>query len=314
MKTNELDALIEDCLEGRLSEAGAASLSAQLQASPQARSRYWESAAVHGLLEQVMQQASLRAVTGQTPQRAARLIQWHPVAAAAVGIVLGMLCTSLVMAYIAPSAGKTVVLLNDGFEDDARPWTHGFPNPTAGWGGDSGEVVSGENEVQPLDGRRMARLDPSPAATLSYLERVLDLQSLPAAAESEVRQVVVTASFHAAERGLRDRYTLRVAAFAEAPANVREQWVGREWREMDGALAASKRSLSTAADAEGWQTLTAIVEIPRDARSLVISLGSGLFESPDRKAAHYVDGVQATLSIGPRSPDAKIKRNHLVTY
>jgi hypothetical protein len=240
-----------------------------------------------------------------------RWLSWRPLAAAAAGLMFGMFCTSLVMAYMAPPTGKSLTLLSDGFEDGARKWTRGFPDQAGVWGGDAGEMVSGSGEVQPLDGLRMARLDPSPTATLSYLDRIVDVQSLPVPQGNEVRQVTVTASFHAAERGLRDRYTLRVAAFAEAPETVRGQWVGREWKEMDGALAASKRGLSTTPDAEGWQTLTAIVEVPREARSLVISLASGLSENPDRKTAHYIDGVQATLSIGSQPVKTKTRRLNL---
>jgi hypothetical protein len=228
--------------------------------------------------------------------------------AVAAGIVLGMFCTSMVMAFIAPSTGAVITLVSDGFEGGARQWPRGFPNQTGLWVGDAGEVVSGTGEVEPFDGLQMARLDPSPTATLSYLERVVDLQLLPAPQGDEMRHVTVTASFHAAERGLRDRYTLRVAAFAETPAHVREQWVGREWREIEGALATSKRPLSTKADAEGWQTLTAMMEVPREARSLVVSLGCGVFQNPDRKTAHYIDGVQATLSIGPLPAKTKTKR------
>jgi hypothetical protein len=69
-----------------------------------------------------------------------------------------------------------------------------------------------------------------------------------------------------------------------------------------------ERALSTTADAEGWQTLTALVEVPRDAQSLVISLASGLSKEPDRKTAHYIDGVQATLSIGTQPAKTKTKR------
>jgi hypothetical protein len=237
-----------------------------------------------------------------------RWISWHSLAVAA-GIVLGMFCTSVVMAYMAPPVGEAITLLSDGFEEGARQWPREFPNQTGSWGGDAGEVVSGRGEVQPFEGLHMVRLDPSPTATLSYLERVVDLQPLPAPQGNEMRHVTVTASFHAAERGLRDRYTLRVAAFAEAPAHVREQWVGRDWKDIEGALATSKRPLSTRADAEGWQTLTAMMEVPREARSLVISLASGVFQNPDRKTAHYIDGVEATLSIG--SLPAKNKRFRL---
>ena len=95
MKPNELDALIEDCLEGRLSEADAERLSAELQESPEARTRYWESASIHGLLEHTMQQASLRVITGQASPKAGRWLQWRPIAAAAAGLVIGLLCASV---------------------------------------------------------------------------------------------------------------------------------------------------------------------------------------------------------------------------
>jgi hypothetical protein len=314
MNPNELDALIEDCLENQLTESDAARLSAQLQTSAQARRRYWESASIHGLLEHTMQQASVRILTGEASSRVTHGFYWRPLAvAASLGIALGIFCTSFVLAYIAPATNETSSLLNEGFEEGARRWTSGFPNHTGEWGGDHGEVVSGNGEVQPLDGLHMARLDPSPASTLSYLERVLDLQSLPVPQGSELRQIAVTASFHATERGLRHRYTLRVAAFAEAPENVRELWVNRQWRDMDDALATSKRAISTALDAEGWQTLTAIVEIPRDSKSLIISLGSGLSENPDYKSAHYIDGVHAKLSIGSQPVNPKVKRIQLTS-
>jgi hypothetical protein len=261
-----------------------------------------------------MQQASVRIITGQADSKTTHRFYWRPLAvAASLGIALGIFCTSLVMAYIVPSTNETSSLLSDGFEEGARRWTYGFPNQTGEWGGDHGDVVYGNREVQPLDGLHMARIDPSPASTLSYLERILDLQSLPVPQGNELRQIAVTASFHASERGLRNRYTLRVAAFAEAPENVRELWVNRQWRDMDDALAASKRAISTASDAEGWQTLTAIVEIPRDSKSLIISLGSGLFENPDHKTAHYIDGVHATLSIDSQPVHTKVTRIKLTS-
>ena len=98
-KTNqsELDALIDDCLEGRLSEPDAAKLSAYLEQSAEARARYWEAASVHGLLEHVMQNASLRAVTGQAlpiVSRAHRWLQWRSLTAAAMGLVIDPCCGS----------------------------------------------------------------------------------------------------------------------------------------------------------------------------------------------------------------------------
>ncbi len=91
MKPNELDALIEDCLEGRLSEPDAARFSALLEQSAEARARYWETASIHSLLEHTMQGASLRVVTGKalaTIPRTHRWFQWRPLSAAAALVVV----------------------------------------------------------------------------------------------------------------------------------------------------------------------------------------------------------------------------------
>ena len=66
MTPTGLDALIEDWLEGRLSEPDAARLSVLLEQSPEARARYWQTASIHGLLEHALQEASVRAMTGQS--------------------------------------------------------------------------------------------------------------------------------------------------------------------------------------------------------------------------------------------------------
>ena len=113
MKPNELDALIEDCLEGRLSEADAARLSAALQESPEARTRYWESASIHGLLEQTMQQASLRVITGQASPRPTRWFQWRPLAAAAALVLLAGLAVWFVV-HPAERAVAVEILASDG--------------------------------------------------------------------------------------------------------------------------------------------------------------------------------------------------------
>jgi len=90
MKPVGLDALIEDWLEGRLSEPDAARLSVLLEQSPEARARYWETASIHGLLEQALQEASVRAMTGQSLPVASvrpRFRYWRPFAAAVAGLV-----------------------------------------------------------------------------------------------------------------------------------------------------------------------------------------------------------------------------------
>ena len=155
----------------------------------------------------------------------------------------------------------------------------------------------------------MLRLDPSAATTLSYLDRVIDLQSQPLPEGDELRQIEVTASFHAATPGVRERYTLRVATFGESPDQIGSLWVNVPWREMDqSTLTLAKRGLSTPTDASGWQTMTVTVEVPREARSVVISLASGRLKSSDEKTPHYLDDVRAHLLIGPRATHSRTRR------
>lgn len=90
MKRNELDQLIDDCLESRLSETDAAWLSAEIEKSAEARSRYWEAAMIHGLLDQAMQQSSLRVISGQDAPQGKRRTPWLFASAAAAVLAIGL--------------------------------------------------------------------------------------------------------------------------------------------------------------------------------------------------------------------------------
>ena len=75
----ELDALFNACLEGELNEEEAAKLSQLIEGSSEARERYWQLASVHGLVEQSMQNASLKAATGQefvAPVKTGGFFRW----------------------------------------------------------------------------------------------------------------------------------------------------------------------------------------------------------------------------------------------
>jgi hypothetical protein len=319
MSPQKLEHLLMAWEENSLSPEELAELKTLLATEPRARRRLVEAGVLRSVAEARGRTWSAMEWSGQRSSGERRAnasgfgwISWRSLMTAAAGIVVGLLCASMATAYIAaPLASRSIPLFQDGFENSPAPWTSEFPGRAGVWGGAEGAVVSGNDRAQPLEGRHMARLEPSPGTTLTYLERIVDVRSLPLPGSKEWREVAVTASFHAAEPGLRNRYTLRVAAFGAEPERVRESWVGREWRQIEGALSMTKRSLSTREDSDGWQTLTAVVEVPREAQSLVISLATGLFEHPERKTAHFIDGVEATLSIAPYSPKtpSRSKRN-----
>ena len=86
----ELDALIDACLDDRLSDAEAERLSRLIEESSEARERYWELASVHGMVEQSMQSASLKAATGEefvAPANVGWLFRLPRIAAMAAGMV-----------------------------------------------------------------------------------------------------------------------------------------------------------------------------------------------------------------------------------
>ena len=199
---SELDALIDDCLEGRLGEPDAAKLSAHLEQSAEARARYWEAASVHGLLEHVMQNASLRAVTGQAMpivSRPHRWLQWRPLTAAAAGLMIGLCSASLVFGFVVQRGiGKKlpVAVFESSFENPQMPLASGFPGGPAQWSGDAAHVVAAENGVPAKEGKFMLRLEPMRKG-VPRIYQVLDLQSLPSGASGESREIEVSASFAA---------------------------------------------------------------------------------------------------------------------
>ena len=81
----ELDALIDACLDGRLSEEEADALSKRIEASGEARERYWQLASVHGMLEPTIQNASLNLKKVGPPRLTLLLVSM------AFGLCLGVL-------------------------------------------------------------------------------------------------------------------------------------------------------------------------------------------------------------------------------
>ena len=311
--------LVADYLDESLAESARTDLNVWLKADPANMSRFTDIV----MFEQQIRDAAraqpeqLAATNFYTeispPAKRSRWLERRPLAAAAAGLIFGMFCASVAWAIVTPriqGPSLDFPVLDESFENPHVNWSAGFPTQPGEWRGERGQVVGANEEIQPKDGNYMLQLDPSADTTLSYLERVIDLQPYPLPEGNEMRQIEVTASFHAATIGARERYTLRVAAFSEALDQIQKLWVNVPWQEMDQrTLNLAKRGLSTPTDARGWQTVTVTVELPREARSLVISLGAGRFENPEIKTPHYVDDVRARILIGPRTPHPRRKRS-----
>ncbi|MEM1442922.1 MAG: hypothetical protein AAGF67_11310, partial [Verrucomicrobiota bacterium] len=164
MKQSELDRLIESYLEDRLNEEEAANLSALLEESEEARERYWELALVHGMLEQSLQAASLRAATGEEPVspvlKKGTFFQWPRITAAAAGILIGVFGASAVWAYKTPLSSRPVrkmtELLFESFEDSTVEYSARFPKDPGVWHGEI-STTKPEDGIKPMRGKYVAR-------------------------------------------------------------------------------------------------------------------------------------------------------------
>ena len=229
--------------------------------------------------------------------------KWRRFATAAVaGLVFGLFCASIAWAIVVPRKTAPIVIpiLTESFESSTTPFVDGFPSRTGEWGGDRAQIVASTPTRLALEGHSVLSLESSPDSNLGFLQQIVDVSTLPHAREGEMRVVEVIASFLADQPGELERYTLRIACFKESPENIRGLWEGVTWREMDKiTLTFSKTGLTAPVDAEGWQTLSAFVEVPVDAHSVVISLAAGRLDRKAPKTPHYVDDIRAEFRIIP---------------
>jgi len=305
--------LIQQYIAGLLNEADAGSLHESLKVDADLRRLYLHYINLDVALEaQANSKNRVNEILMVTPEMPgeppARWLSWRPLTTATVGLVIGLCSASLVFGFVTPKTlppeqptEPRVILVQESFESPAVKIQDGFPSEAGIWGGGTARMVEAIDGVTPVEGYRMLRVEPDSLSTLTYLDRIVDLSDHPLPGLNESRYVEVTASFHAEVSGLRDRYTLRAAAFGEAPGSLRHLWMDVPWRDLEGStLAASKRGLSTTTETRGWQKITVRVEAPPEARSIVISLAAGLFETPDLRNAHYIDDVHAALFITPQ--------------
>jgi hypothetical protein len=269
-----------------------------LRHDPRAR-RLWF---VHQDVERGLraQLAATPTVRGETPVATpgrSRWRQWHPLTAAAAGVVLGLFGASAVFGWVVQRGAEKrtpLAVVEPSFETAGMPLVKGLPHGAGQWGGDAAQVVAGENGVAPKEGRLMLRLEPA-ARGAPRIFQVLDLASLPPAAEGEMREIELSAAFASADSEAALRYMIRAFAVTDAPEHIDAAWFDRR----DEAIASASRGLDVAAGAGGWQTVGVSLRVPRAARSLVLFFGVRTPEKALRTSPHYLDDVRGSLVTAP---------------
>ena len=233
--------------------------------------------------------------------RTPRWYAWRPLTAAAAGIVFGMLCTSVVFGFVNQRAAvKKVPLLafDAGLEDVTQTLKDGLPDHVGQWGMDEGSIVAAEENVVPLQGERMLRLEPIPPQKpvknhTSRAYQVLDLRSQPVAMMNGEAEAEVTASFCATNSDLSSRYLIRAIALDEGPETATKNFWSKV--ESDGVVSESQR-FDTLPGKSGWHTFSMKLRLPPGSKTLVLIFGAVPPEDTSRPAlVHYLDDVQVSL-------------------
>ena len=234
-------------------------------------------------------------------RRSTNWYAWRPLTAAAAGIVFGMLCTSVVFGFVNQQAAvKKVPLLafDAGLEDVTQTLKDGLPDHVGQWGMDEASIVAAEENVLPLQGERMLRLEPIPPQKpvknhTSRAYQMLDLRSQPVAMMNGEVEAEVTASFCATNSDLSSRYLIRAIALDEEPETATKNFWSKV--ESDGVVSESQR-FDTLPGKSGWHTFSMKLRLPPGSKTLVLIFGAVPPEDTSRPAlVHYLDDVQVSL-------------------
>lgn len=227
-------------------------------------------------------------------------LQYGALAAVLVGLVIGLFSAGVLWAHAGlhwvKAARQETVLVKESFERSDVQVKRGFPTAAGVWGGNAVELSFGDGAVQAKDGRGMLRMNPVPLAKFSHVNYVVDLAAEPMPPARGTRMLVFSASMRsAATAAFPSRYTVRVAALAEAPEDVKPLWFSGSTDLSELALAFVARNVDVTEGAHDWQTVTATLEVPADTRSVVFSLGAAPLAEGAPKTAYYLDDVRLVM-------------------
>lgn len=310
MNTNWRD-LIHRYISGTITNAEARLLEQQLKSDPALRDWYLDALNLDSALEATAESAqtalslpvplSQRALAPASGGAASsRWLAWRPLAAAAAGIMFGMLCTSVVFGFVGQRHAdkKTpLAVAQPSFEDAQMPLAKGFPPGPSLWTGDVAKVVPAENGVAPKDGRHMLRLETTAQGAPVLFPRLYQIIALPPS-DTELREIEVSACFASADPGSSPHYSIRAYAISQAPEQLGPDWFSRR----NEAIASAATGFDCPPVNSGWQSFGLRIKVPKLARSLVVFFGVKNQAKLPAKQPHYLDAVQASLIESPSIP------------
>jgi hypothetical protein len=312
-QNKELTELIHACLDGRATDEQAEQLNARLREDPGARDLYLQLADMHSSLavDELLWFES-NPVSGASGSKVQSMRQpwltWRPLTAAAAGVVLGMLCTSVVFAYAGISLGRGVTLLQESFESGPAPLVSGVPLEPGKWSGDFTEVVGEQQGVRPETGMKMLRFLRADYAGKvkpegSYIADVYQLIDLrPYQREFVDGGAVVrlSAAFNAFAFSAEEAFGCSVSLHAMDAEMALSGATQMSDPLLTDCLAMARNSrLRVDRDPTTWQSLGTELRLPANTGFILVRIGLEHSNKAQRRGTfdgHYIDDVRLTLA------------------
>jgi hypothetical protein len=311
------DYLIQGHLDDTLTEAERAEFDALVLQSAAARRRFWELAEIHGLARDAARIAWGHAdasadqadafpsgLNRPAPNWWTRFIT-RPLMPLAAGLAIGVLCTSVLWAYVGPSVGKVITLLQDNFEAGPAPLVTGVPIATGRWSGDYSEVVGEQQGVKPETGKKMLRFlsadyegKPNPGGYSADLFRLIDLRPFRREFSDGGAVVQLSAAFDAIALSADEKYECDVCIYALDADMATDGSMRIQNRLFTGSLAMARSSRNVLdRDPATWQHMACELRLPANTDFLMIRIGVvHASHMPGAFAGHYADDVRVTMA------------------
>lgn len=314
----ELLELIHAMLEGQLDADAATALKRRLRTDAQARATYIQAVDMKAALRWQFAEDRAPMLTAATDlmiddceaepyairlrgrSRTTTSFGWS-IAAAMVGLVVGFVTSSLVLGVMmSGNQIRVQPLLTEGFEDVKLPLAKRFPEVHDVWNGTQGLILPSDTAAE---GHHVIRFGPTNTRRLSYLNRIVDVSGLEKAGTDEQRELRLTVTVRTSQHvSSPRRYRLRLAAFEEDPAAIKDLWFSGGGLE-EKALSFASRAYDV--DEPGWSTLDMTLPLPPEARNVVLSISAGSVDSNEPTIAYEADDVKLELiTLQPGQSDS----------
>ena len=296
-KLQEYEELIDRYLAGMAEAAEIEELDALLKADKELRQAFLAASRLDSFVREQAEQPEIvlenAAVSRPHNFRSAWFTQ-----AAAVGLLIGLFSASIMWAYAIPRGAEITrtsqEIVSENFEDAEMKLRPSLPDKANQWFGRLVSVFP-EGGVSAVKGSRVGQLSPVPGNRSESARYLVDLNDFPKLGQGHVQSLQVKGFFSAPFSKQEPKFRVELAAFSEAPGDVRQAW--KEQREFgERVLQEVVRNYRPKSGQQGdWHEVSASIEIPEGSRSVVISLG--VFHlHPDKPVSDfYLDGIELRL-------------------